>query len=78
MAAALLMTIPTAIVFMVFQRHFTQGANAGAEKGFDRATPRVWAGRARPSAQPARGVARRVAQPVTSERSTYCRMPPLR
>lgn len=33
MAAALLMTIPTAIVFMVFQRHFTQGANAGAEKG---------------------------------------------
>ncbi len=33
MAAGLLMTIPTAIVFMVFQRYFTQGANAGAEKG---------------------------------------------
>ena len=33
MAAALLMTIPTAIVFVVFQRFFTQGANAGAEKG---------------------------------------------
>jgi multiple sugar transport system permease protein len=33
MAAALLMTIPTAIVFIVFQRYFTQGANAGAEKG---------------------------------------------
>ena len=33
MAAALLMTIPTALVFIVFQRFFTQGANAGAEKG---------------------------------------------
>jgi multiple sugar transport system permease protein len=33
MAAALLMTIPTAIVFIIFQRYFTQGANAGAEKG---------------------------------------------
>lgn len=33
MAAALLMTIPTALVFIFFQRYFTQGANAGAEKG---------------------------------------------
>ncbi len=33
MAAGLLMTIPTAIVFVVFQRYFTQGANVGAEKG---------------------------------------------
>ncbi|MGB5952940.1 MAG: ABC transporter permease subunit, partial [Ornithinimicrobium sp.] len=33
MTAALLMTIPTAIVFIFFQRYFTQGANAGAEKG---------------------------------------------
>ncbi|MGD9958274.1 carbohydrate ABC transporter permease [Nocardioides sp.] len=33
MAAALLMTIPTAMVFIVFQRFFTQGANAGADKG---------------------------------------------
>lgn len=33
LAAALLMTVPTAIVFIVFQRFFTQGANAGAEKG---------------------------------------------
>jgi len=33
MAAALLMTIPTAMVFIAFQRYFTQGANAGAEKG---------------------------------------------
>ncbi|KAB7742407.1 ABC transporter permease subunit [Nostocoides sp. F2B08] len=33
MAAALLMTIPTAMVFIVFQRFFTQGANVGAEKG---------------------------------------------
>lgn len=33
MAAALLMTIPVAIVFLVFQRFFVQGANAGAEKG---------------------------------------------
>ena len=33
MAAALLMTIPMAIVFVLFQRFFTQGANVGAEKG---------------------------------------------
>lgn len=33
MAAALLMTIPTALIFIVFQRYFTQGANVGAEKG---------------------------------------------
>ena len=33
MAAALLMTIPTAMVFIIFQRFFTQGANVGAEKG---------------------------------------------
>jgi multiple sugar transport system permease protein len=33
MAAALLMTIPTALVFVAFQRYFTQGANVGAEKG---------------------------------------------
>ena len=33
MAAALLMTIPSALVFIAFQRYFTQGANAGAEKG---------------------------------------------
>ena len=33
MTAALVMTIPTALVFIVFQRFFTQGANAGAEKG---------------------------------------------
>ena len=33
LAAAVLMTIPSAIVFFVFQRYFTQGANAGAEKG---------------------------------------------
>lgn len=33
MAAGLLMTIPTAMVFVFFQRYFTQGANVGAEKG---------------------------------------------
>ncbi len=33
MMAGLLMTIPTALVFIFFQRYFTQGANAGAEKG---------------------------------------------
>jgi multiple sugar transport system permease protein len=33
MAAGLLMTIPTALVFILFQRWFTQGANVGAEKG---------------------------------------------
>jgi multiple sugar transport system permease protein len=29
----MLMTIPTAMVFVLFQRWFTQGANAGGEKG---------------------------------------------
>jgi multiple sugar transport system permease protein len=33
MAAALLMTIPVALVFVFFQRYFVTGANAGAEKG---------------------------------------------
>lgn len=33
MAAALLMTIPVAIVFIVFQRFFVQGASEGAVKG---------------------------------------------
>jgi multiple sugar transport system permease protein len=33
MAAALLMTIPVAIVFIVFQRYFVRGGTAGAEKG---------------------------------------------
>jgi multiple sugar transport system permease protein len=33
MGPVLLMTIPTAAVFVVFQRFFTQGAHAGAEKG---------------------------------------------
>ena len=33
MAAALVMTIPVALVFVVFQRYFVTGANAGAEKG---------------------------------------------
>jgi multiple sugar transport system permease protein len=33
LAAALLMTIPTAIVFFVFQRYFIRGASAGAVKG---------------------------------------------
>ncbi len=33
MAAALLMTIPVAIVFFVFQRYFVRGASAGAVKG---------------------------------------------
>jgi multiple sugar transport system permease protein len=33
MMAGLIMTIPTALVFVIFQRYFTQGANAGAEKG---------------------------------------------
>ncbi len=33
MMYALLMTIPTALVFIIFQRFFTQGANAGADKG---------------------------------------------
>ncbi len=33
MAAALLTTIPVAILFFVFQRHFVRGANEGGEKG---------------------------------------------
>ena len=33
MAAALLMTIPVAIVFFIFQRQFVRGAGAGAVKG---------------------------------------------
>ncbi|GGM09184.1 carbohydrate ABC transporter permease [Nakamurella endophytica] len=33
MAAALLMTIPVAVVFFVFQRYFVRGAGAGAVKG---------------------------------------------
>ena len=33
MGAALLTTIPVAIVFFSFQRHFIRGANEGAEKG---------------------------------------------
>ncbi len=33
MGAALLMTIPVALVFFAFQRYFVRGATAGAEKG---------------------------------------------
>lgn len=33
LGAALLMTIPVAVVFFVFQRYFVRGANEGAEKG---------------------------------------------
>lgn len=33
LGAALLTTIPVAILFFVFQRHFTQGANEGGVKG---------------------------------------------
>lgn len=33
MAAALLMTVPVAIVFFVFQKHLVRGGTAGAEKG---------------------------------------------
>lgn len=33
MAAALLMTIPVAVVFFIFQKRFVQGAGAGAVKG---------------------------------------------
>jgi multiple sugar transport system permease protein len=33
MAAALVMTIPVALVFVVFQRYFVRGGTAGAEKG---------------------------------------------
>ncbi len=31
-AAALLSTIPVAVLFAVFQRHFVRGANSGAVK----------------------------------------------
>ena len=33
LAAALIMTIPTALVFFIFQRYFIRGASAGAVKG---------------------------------------------
>jgi multiple sugar transport system permease protein len=33
MGAALLTTIPVALLFFAFQRHFVRGANEGAEKG---------------------------------------------
>jgi multiple sugar transport system permease protein len=33
MGAALLTTIPVALVFFAFQRHFVRGANEGGEKG---------------------------------------------
>jgi multiple sugar transport system permease protein len=33
MAAALVMTIPVAIVFFIFQRQFVRGASAGSVKG---------------------------------------------
>jgi multiple sugar transport system permease protein len=33
MGAALLTTIPVALIFFAFQRHFVRGANEGAEKG---------------------------------------------
>jgi multiple sugar transport system permease protein len=33
MGAALLTTIPVALVFFAFQRHFVRGASEGAEKG---------------------------------------------
>ena len=33
MGAALLTTIPVAVLFFAFQRHFVRGANDGAEKG---------------------------------------------
>jgi multiple sugar transport system permease protein len=33
MAAALLMTIPVAIVFFIFQKYLVRGGTAGAEKG---------------------------------------------
>lgn len=33
MAAALLMTIPVAVVFFIFQRYFVRGASSGAVKG---------------------------------------------
>jgi multiple sugar transport system permease protein len=33
MAAALLMTIPVAVVFFIFQRYFVRGGSSGAVKG---------------------------------------------
>lgn len=33
LGAALLATIPVAIIFLVFQRYFVRGATEGAEKG---------------------------------------------
>lgn len=33
LAAALVMTIPVALVFIFFQRYFVRGGTAGAEKG---------------------------------------------
>jgi multiple sugar transport system permease protein len=33
LGAALLATIPVAIIFVVFQRYFVRGANEGADKG---------------------------------------------
>ena len=33
MGAALLTTIPVALLFFAFQRYFVRGANEGAEKG---------------------------------------------
>jgi len=33
MAAAILTTIPVAVLFFVFQRHFVRGANEGGVKG---------------------------------------------
>jgi len=33
LAAAVLTTIPVAVIFIVFQRYFIRGANEGAEKG---------------------------------------------
>jgi multiple sugar transport system permease protein len=33
LGAAVLVTIPVAIIFMIFQRYFVRGANEGAEKG---------------------------------------------
>ncbi|MEV4110305.1 hypothetical protein [Nonomuraea sp. NPDC049695] len=33
LGAALLATIPVAVVFVVFQRYFVRGANEGSDKG---------------------------------------------
>jgi multiple sugar transport system permease protein len=33
MGAALLTTIPVALIFFAFQRHFVRGANEGGDKG---------------------------------------------